>query len=226
MTPPPPDWLSEAKPFDPDAYLREKQAAPKWWEAPEVQSASGKWSDAPEWNTPPTAQERAAAGSWLADAKPVQEQPGLLRRALAWATTPPAAMRPILEQQAATRGGAPLGLTKDSGDLAAGAHALVSGIPGYIPNAQSDEAAARMGRFRSEHPVLGIALPMAGGLSKPGFLPVQRAVPAAAPLAAAQAAPQAVAEAPAAANAYEAAARSNKVAELVKAIDANAGVHR
>lgn len=110
------------------------------------------------------------------------EQPGMLRRALTWATTPPEntkflgdERKAIVDQYAATHGPAPLGITKDSGDLKTGAYALLSGaVPGSGDVPMGAEADARMQRFRQEHPALSILLPMAGGLGRPGMLPTQR----------------------------------------------------
>lgn len=110
------------------------------------------------------------------------ERPGMLRKALTWATTPSEntkflgeQRKAIVDRYAATHGPAPLGLTKDSGDLGAGLHALVSGaVPGSGDVPMGAEAEARTQQFRQEHPALSILLPMAGGLGRPGMLPTQR----------------------------------------------------
>lgn len=109
-------------------------------------------------------------------------QPGLARRALNWATTPSENLKFMGEERRALanrpRTGPPglLELTKDSGDLKAGLHSLMSGaVSGHQPDAMSDEESARMERFRSEHPILGMALPMAGGMRKPAMLPAAEA---------------------------------------------------
>jgi hypothetical protein len=166
------------------------------------------------------------------------QQPGPLRRALNWATTP---LHPEIGAQnraIADKAGPPLinrmlGVdVKNEPDWLAGAKAFVGGMPGADQGVLPTEDAGRMGRFRQEHPILNIALPMAGGMMGPGMLPSQGAAPramaAAAPAVTGtveQAAPAMARAVGAPTNAYEAAARGTKVSELVKAIDANAAAH-
>lgn len=104
------------------------------------------------------------------------EQPGILRRALTWAATPSKGMQAIIDQQKATNGGGLIG--KDSGDAAASLAAATSGIPGFNARDTSPEYDERMDRYRKEHPIASILLPLAGGLAKPASLPTQGVAPA------------------------------------------------
>lgn len=110
-------------------------------------------------------------------------QPGLASRALNWMTTPSQnSQRHIDEKKAMAdkAGPAPinrlLGVDeKDEPSLLTGAKAFLSGIPGYQADSTSHAADERMGRFRKEHPILGTALPLLGGMAKPVMLPATEA---------------------------------------------------
>lgn len=98
-------------------------------------------------------------------AAPAPEPPGLLRRAMSWATTPSPGMQKLQEQNRQIAGENPGVLRKDSPDWLAAAGQFVSGLPGAhtMPN----EATGRLGRFSNESPKTSLFLRIMGGLGSP-----------------------------------------------------------